>query len=102
MFEMPHSGHYQCKFILLAVFNRIFVTDRTTRLNKSCDACLVSQFYAIAKWEKCIAGHNSSMQIKLELVCFFNRLSKRVDTTGLTTTFAKQLFIFYKGDRITF
>src|SRR6185295_15616446 len=62
----------------------------------------MSQFHAIIEWKKSIAGHYSIMQVKIELLCFFKGLSQSVDTTGLPTTLAKQLFIFYESDRVTF
>ena len=60
MFKMPEAGYYHCQVIFLAVFNRVVITYRTTRLYKSCNTGFMPQLYTIIKREKSIAGHYST------------------------------------------
>ena len=94
MFEMPyarcHHGHSQS----IGSDHRILVLDGTSRLDHGCNTGLMGDFNAIRKREKCIAGHDGSLQIKAEVASLGDCLLKRIDSRSLPGTTGKQLFSF--------
>src|ERR1044071_3932885 len=76
MFKMPQSRDHHGQSMLLAVFNRIFIAYRTTRLNKCSNACFMSKLYTIIKWKKRITGHHGALQIKFKLSGFFYQIGR--------------------------
>ena len=96
MFKMSNTSEYHGHVIQVAVFNRIIVPDRSSRLNKCSNTGFMPKLYAIIDREKWIRCQNCTVKIKLELFCFFNRLTKRIDPACLTASFSYQHFIFYK------
>src|SRR5205809_632509 len=53
--EMPHTGDNHCKVVLHAIINTVFVTHRTTRLNKCFYTRNMCQLHAIIERKECIA-----------------------------------------------
>src|SRR5690606_24129484 len=52
MFKMPYTCKYHGNVVFICLFNRIFITNRTTRLNNSCYTSFSRSFYCIIHWEK--------------------------------------------------
>src|SRR3954471_19013246 len=53
----------------------------------------MAHFYTVIKREKCITGHNSSLQIKIKMTCFFQCMPQCINTTCLSATFPNKLFV---------
>ena len=81
---MPCSGEDHAQSIIIAIFNTVFVFDRTTRLNNCSDAGLVSYLYTIRKREKRIAGHNRTFQIEAKAQSLSDGLFQGIYSWGLT------------------
>jgi hypothetical protein len=77
------------------VINRIIITDRTTWLYKGGNTGFMTQPHTVIEGEESITGHHRTMQVKIELLCFFKRLAERIDPAGLAATLSDQLFILY-------
>src|SRR5258705_899755 len=102
VFKMSHPGYHHCQVICFAIFNGVFVTNGTTGLNKRCDTCFMPHLHTIIERKKCITSHDSPLQIKIELPCFFNCLPQGIYAAGLPATFSNELLILYQGNGVTF
>ena len=73
--EMPHSCHHQRQVGFLTIVDTVLIPDRTARLNESCNTSFMAELYTIIEGEKGIRCHNSTIQIKVELLCLFNSMA---------------------------
>lgn len=80
--------------MLLAIFDRVFITNRTARLNKGSDTGCMTQLHAIIEREEGITGKYGFFQIEFKLTGFFQSMTQGINTAGLSAAFTDQLFIF--------
>ena len=97
---MSESCHHHGQSTFLAVCNGVFVPDGTSGLDKGLNAFCMAHFYAVIKRKEGITGQYSTLQIKIELLGFFNGMPEGINAGGLSTTFSNQLFVFCNGDCI--
>ena len=86
--------------MLIAVLERKFVLDGTTRLNNGFDTFVSCYFHAVREGEECITCHDSSFQLEAESFSFFNGMFQCIYTTGLSHSGSQQLFSASKYDGI--
>ena len=100
MFEVSEACHNHCYSMLIAVLERKFVLDGTTRLNNGFDTFVSCYFHAVREGEECITCHDSSFQLEAESFSFFNGMFQCIYTTGLSHSGSQQLFSASKYDGI--
>ncbi len=76
MFKMPQPRHDHRQVMLAAIINRIIIPDGAARLYKSGNTGFMSQPHTIIEGEESITGHHGPLQVKIELLCFFQCLSQ--------------------------
>ena len=72
MFKMTKPRYHHGQAIAYTIADRILIADRPPRLNECSNTCSMCKLNTIIKWEKCITGQYSSVQVKIKLNGFFN------------------------------
>jgi hypothetical protein len=98
--EMSEACHHHGQSTFFAVRNGVFVSDGTSWLDEGLDAFSMAHFYAVIKRKEGITGQDGTLQLKIELLCFFNGMPEGIYAGGLSATFANQLFVFGDGNGI--
>ena len=74
MFKMSYASKNHFHLVFIAVINRILVLNGTSGLNYRFDSSLVCNGHTIGERKKGVACHDSSLQIKLKFLGFFDSL----------------------------
>ncbi len=102
MFKMPHAGDDHGQVVFLAIIDGVLIPDGSSGLDESLDAFEMTHAYTVVKREKGITGQYSSLQVKVELFCLFQCMSKGIYPGGLPASLANQLPVFDQCDGIGF
>ncbi len=61
MSKVPHACKYHGNAVFIALFDRVLIADRTSRLDNRRNTRLVRALYAVVKREKCIRSEYGSL-----------------------------------------
>lgn len=101
MLKMPYTGHYHSHAVFIAIFYRIVVTNRSTRLNYSSHPGLMSYFHAIGKGENASEAITAPCKSKSNERAFYG-LTQSIYPRSLTDTARTKLTVFSQHDCIRF
>ena len=88
---MSNTRRYHCQTVLIAILNRVFVADGTTRLNNRRDTRFTRNFDTVGEGKKRIGSHDRTRQIEPERMGFLDSLLQGIDPRGLPHSTGNQL-----------